>query len=72
MGIMEGKVNKFYFLILIVASFSAAVAQPLIPPPPPGEPEPILSVSQYLDYVALIAVFFGMYILYHHRKNKTL
>ena len=66
---MEGRVNKFSFLIFLLGSVNIALGQ--IPPPPPGEDAPILSATQYLEYVALLAVFFGLYLLHHYKKKEN-
>jgi hypothetical protein len=69
---MKTIVNKFFVLVTYMLGFVNVFAAPdppmpngkgLAPPPPPGLP-----IDENLPFLILIAILFGMYVIY----NQTL
>jgi len=67
--------KKILFAILSAFSGIVAFAQdplPPGPPPPPGDDIPVVPIDENLFILLLIALLFGIYIIYSHRfKTKT-
>jgi len=67
--------KKVKILILILFLFGFvynAKAQDQFPPPPPGNTLPPVPIDNYLLFLVVVSVFFGIYIIYKNKlKQKT-
>jgi hypothetical protein len=67
-------INKLFIIMLCLLGVSTAFAAPF-PPPPTGKkppPPPGLPIDENLFILVLIAILFGIYIIYKYQsKTKT-
>jgi len=67
--------NKFFALMIYLLSISNALAAPHPPPPNNGKkppPPPGLAIDDNLFILLILAVLFGIYIIYIYKlKTKT-
>lgn len=67
--------KKVKILILILFLFGFvynAKADDEFPPPPPGNTLPPVPIDNYLLFLVVVSVFFGIYIIYENKlKQKT-
>ncbi len=78
---MKIESNKFYFLIIFLFGIVSVLAESKPPPPPanarlastsdfPPPPPPGVSIDQNLFILMIIALLFGIYIIYKHSLNQ--
>ncbi|WP_146779217.1 hypothetical protein [Flavobacterium psychrolimnae] len=64
--------NKFYLLIAFLFGTCLAIAQPPAPPGPTLPPPPGLPIDENILTMMLVALLFGIYIIYNFKiKQKT-
>ena len=65
---MKTIVNKFFVLAIYMLGFINVYAED--PPPPPPPPPPGLTIDENLPVLLIIALLFGIYIVYNQSLKK--
>jgi len=69
---MKAIVDKLLFFVFFLFGALNVFAQPVPPVPLPPPPPPGLPINEPVFYLLIIAVFFGIYIIYSRKmQNKT-
>jgi hypothetical protein len=71
---MKNIVNKFIFVTIYLLGVAIAFAAPKPPPPNYKRPAPPqgLPIDENISFLVIIAIMFGIYIIYRHRlKTKA-
>ncbi|MCL6460888.1 MAG: hypothetical protein I4O51_03355 [Flavobacterium micromati] len=63
--------NKFYFLIVALFVFANLANAQDGPPEPPGIETPVVPIDGLLTVFIIVAVVFGIYMIYRNIKNQT-